>query len=324
VRALALMRLPRKGSMSEHQEFSARYGDWRNGLIPPRIFEDWLLGEYLLGARQSVENEVLGWSLLLRGVYSYSVYMPAEGWEKAGGEALPQRTAIELHHSPYWRLLHVGYCTIDMHDGQLVMAGFRILTGPDAEGGGLDSFHSPIYWRSSLTKVEASSPHAGRGEDKPKCSFVFRVCLTGPRFLYGTESQAKVIAARAWERIGNHTPWDPAQETPDAPQVDPHSMQVKDSGGLLNYLRSETFAEDVSVISEETIAPLRGLVVIDDLHPPPKGPHEAWHLFGHYQQLLHAGKWGRICFTRVGGLYAVPKPKGGGPSTNDDDADPVP
>jgi hypothetical protein len=272
--------------------------DWRTGLIPSQIFSNWLNGEYLLGMRQSVEHEVLLWSLMLRGIYSYSVYEPGPKWNpKTDSQLRTAKKLFSLTKKKKFRLLHIGYCIVDLHEGQLVLRGVRTYTH------GARQCHSPLYWRSTQSKVETGSPSHQAGEDSPKCSFIYRLSDADAKdHRYSDERDD--IASAAFPAYKGKPPVDPDKQRLSA-HIDPWTLREDDFSDLLTYLRKPRFIEDVTAVSAATPNPLRGLVVIDLKEPPNRGDR-AWNLLGQYQQLVHKGRWGQICFTRVGGLPEEP------------------
>jgi hypothetical protein len=97
-------------------------------MTPPEITRAWSLDrKYLIGTRPSPGYDYIGWCLKLRGCYRYKV--------NKGG----------LQDPLVW-----GYAVIDIHDGELFLAGVRVYTSDDL-GVERQKLH-PIYWRSAFSK----------------------------------------------------------------------------------------------------------------------------------------------------------------------------
>jgi hypothetical protein len=71
--------------------------------VPLDMIKSWLRGEYLVGQNESTGYDYLGWALMLRGAYMYTVQHEGE-----------KRTAN-------W-----GVCTIDLKDGDLIYQGIQL------------------------------------------------------------------------------------------------------------------------------------------------------------------------------------------------------
>lgn len=104
--------------------------------VPLDMISAWLRGEYLIGQNESVGYELLGWALMLRGLYVYAV------------EGTPKGT-----------ISHWGLCKIDIKDGDMTYRGVRLGVPNGAamknkEKGKLQVWYS-IF--SKLTRVPSSN-----------------------------------------------------------------------------------------------------------------------------------------------------------------------
>ncbi|MCP5020797.1 MAG: hypothetical protein GY930_03380 [bacterium] len=288
----------------------ADYQDWRSDAIPPEIFRDWLRGKYLLGARKSTANEVLGWCLMLRGVYHYSVYIPSSS---SGIKDAPPKLCKRAHknftNKEKWECLHSGYGHMRIDGGELVLQGVRIYT-PSINR---NEFHSPIFWTSTLTKLETRKRHKS-SKAEAQASFTYKVASpTDQDSTVYCGAFEKEIAKKCFSKYKNvalRTDGKWGSKFPD-----PYSLAGDGSDvPLLDYLRSEEFPEHIAAFHEGDNT-LYGLALIDLNHPDSQRkanePRRAkrrnfWTLTGQYQQMRlgqgGGGEWGQIYFTRVGGL----------------------
>ncbi len=88
--------------------------------VPLDMIEAWLRGEYLISQNESSGYELLGYSLMLRGLYVYTVTIKNEeaGSHVGANEKFPKDFSKTI---AAW-----GICKIDLRDGDILFHGIRL------------------------------------------------------------------------------------------------------------------------------------------------------------------------------------------------------
>lgn len=93
--------------------------------VPLDMIKAWLKGEYLIGQNESIGYELLGWALVLRGLYVYAV-VPAN--ENTTNSEVDKNTKgqFEEKENIWKQASHCGICKIDIKDGDITYHGVRL------------------------------------------------------------------------------------------------------------------------------------------------------------------------------------------------------
>lgn len=86
--------------------------------IPLDMIEAWLRGEYLISQNESSGYELLGYSLMLRGLYVYTVTFDKHWPSASKSEEFPDNFTKNI---AAW-----GICKIDLRDGDILFHGIRL------------------------------------------------------------------------------------------------------------------------------------------------------------------------------------------------------
>ena len=108
-------------------------------VIPQQVLEYWLSGRYQLGGHRSLDYDLLGWGLMLRGLYKYRVLAD----ERSDDGELQSKFS------------HCGYCFLDFEGRGLYFGGIRLCSAAQ-----MWEIRAPGYWRSHSARI-----HREAGED---------------------------------------------------------------------------------------------------------------------------------------------------------------
>lgn len=98
--------------------------------LPTAVVRYWLEGKYAGGLAPSVSYEELGWALMVRGFYRYTVVVNSS-------------------------FSHRGYAVIDLHEGDIQCRGIRVKS-EEALWGAYKGYKHPLLWRSDVSAIRTT------------------------------------------------------------------------------------------------------------------------------------------------------------------------
>lgn len=127
--------------------------------VPHEVIDLWLEGKYAGGLSPSVAYDQLGWALMVRGFYRYKVTERKKKAPAQKKKAIPRKKkapAKNVKTGDKAKLIHRGYCVIDLNDGEICFKGIRL----ESPGWEFENEYHPLLWKSDASAIR--QPSSGR------------------------------------------------------------------------------------------------------------------------------------------------------------------